>query len=38
MKSVTIEGGIQLIGRLDRDSKRFYGTERKPLGELLKSD
>ena len=28
---VTIEGGIQLVGRLDRDSKRFYGKERKPL-------
>ncbi len=36
-ESVTIEGGIQLIGRLDRDSKRFYGTERKPLDELMKS-
>jgi hypothetical protein len=34
---VTIEGGIQLIGRLDRDSKRFYGKERKPLAELVKS-
>jgi hypothetical protein len=32
---VTIEGGIQLIGRLDRDSKRFYGKERKSLGELV---
>lgn len=32
---VTIEGGIQIIGRLDRDSKRFTGTERRPLGELL---
>lgn len=32
---VTIEGGIQLIGRLDRDSKRFYGKERKPLAELM---
>jgi uncharacterized protein len=36
-ESVTIDGGIQLIGRLDRDSKRFYGTERKSLGELMKS-
>jgi hypothetical protein len=33
---VTIEGGIQLIGRLDRDSKRYYGAERKPLEELMK--
>ena len=24
---VEIEGGIQLIGRLDRDSKRFYGKD-----------
>jgi predicted MPP superfamily phosphohydrolase len=34
---VTLEGGIQLIGRLDRDSKRFYGKERKPLKELMKA-
>jgi len=32
---VTIDGGIQLIGRLDRDGKRFYGKERKPLNELI---
>lgn len=32
---VTIEGGIQLIGRLDRDGKRFYGKERKPLLDLI---
>lgn len=32
---VTIEGGIQLIGRLDRDSKRFYGEDRKALSELV---
>ncbi|HOW09906.1 MAG TPA: metallophosphoesterase [Bacteroidales bacterium] len=33
---VTIEeGGIQLIGRLDRDGKRFYGKERKSLKELV---
>jgi predicted MPP superfamily phosphohydrolase len=32
---VTIDGGIQLIGRLDRDSKRFYNHERKPLSELV---
>jgi len=32
---VTIEGGIQLIGRLDSDGKRFYGRERKPLKDLL---
>lgn len=32
---VEIDGGIQLIGRLDRDSKRFYGKERKNLSELV---
>ncbi len=32
---VTIEGGVQIVGRLDRDSRRFYGRERKPLSELL---
>jgi uncharacterized protein len=33
---VEIDGGIQLIGRLDRDSKRFYGKERKKLEELVR--
>ncbi len=33
---ITIEGGIQLIGRLDRDSRRFYGKERISLDELMK--
>ncbi len=28
---VTLEGGIQLIGRIDRDSYRFYGKERLSL-------
>jgi len=32
---VTIEGGVQIAGRLDRDSRRFYGRERKPLSEIL---
>lgn len=32
---ITVNGGIQLIGRLDRDSKRFYGKERKSLQELM---
>jgi len=32
---VTIEGGIQLVGRLDRDSRRFYGKERKKLSEIM---
>lgn len=34
---VTIEGGIQLVGRLDRDSRRFYGKERKRLSEIMRS-
>jgi predicted MPP superfamily phosphohydrolase len=34
---VTLQGGIQLIGRLDRDSFRFYGKERLSLGELTKN-
>ena len=33
---VTLPGGIQLIGRIDRDSFRFYGKERMQLGELMK--
>lgn len=33
---VTLNGGIQLIGRIDRDSYRFYHKERMPLGELMK--
>ncbi len=32
---VTLEGGIQLIGRIDRDSRRFYGKERMPLDSLI---
>lgn len=32
---VTIEGEIQLIGRLDRDGSRFYGKQRLPLSELM---
>jgi uncharacterized protein len=33
---VTLPGGIQMIGRIDRDSYRFYRKERLPLGELIK--
>lgn len=33
---VVLEGGIQLIGRIDKDSFRFYRKERMPLAELLK--
>lgn len=32
---VTLPGGIQLIGRLDRDSYRFYRKERLSLAELM---
>ena len=32
---IVLEGGIQVIGRLDRDSRRFEGKERMPLGELI---
>jgi uncharacterized protein len=34
---ITLEGGIQLIGRIDRDSYRFYGKERQSLEELMKN-
>ncbi|MBK8882796.1 MAG: metallophosphoesterase [Bacteroidales bacterium] len=34
---VTLKGGIQLIGRIDRDSFRFYGKERMPLDSLMKN-
>jgi predicted MPP superfamily phosphohydrolase len=33
---VTLQGGIQLIGRIDRDSYRFYRKERMSLDELMK--
>jgi uncharacterized protein len=32
---VTLEGGIQMIGRIDRDSRRFYRKERLPLDSLM---
>ena len=32
---VTLDGGIQLIGRIDKDSFRFYGKERKKLATLM---
>jgi uncharacterized protein len=34
---VTLEGGIQLVGRIDRDSFRFYRKERLPLDSLMKN-
>lgn len=33
---VTLKGGIQLIGRIDRDSFRFYRKERLPLDSFIK--
>lgn len=33
---ITLPGGIQVIGRLDRDSKRFYSRERETLEMLMK--
>ena len=33
---VILPGGIQLIGRLDRDARRFYSKERMTLKELMK--
>lgn len=31
----TLKGGIQLIGRIDRDGSRFFGKERLKLSELM---
>jgi len=36
-ETVTLPGGIQLIGRLDRDSRRYFGKDRASLQELLKN-
>jgi uncharacterized protein len=33
---VVLDGGIQLIGRIDRDSYRFYRKERLSLDQLMK--
>jgi predicted MPP superfamily phosphohydrolase len=33
---ITLDGGIQLVGRIDKDSYRFYGKPRKSLEELMK--
>jgi len=33
---VILPGGIQVIGRLDRDSRRFYGKNRLLLADLMK--
>jgi uncharacterized protein len=33
---VTIDGNIQVVGRLDRDGARFYNKPRLPLTELMK--
>lgn len=34
---VKLPGGIQVIGRLDRDSRRYYSRERLPLEEIMKN-
>ena len=36
-ETVILPGNIQLIGRLDRDSFRFYGKERLSMEELMKN-
>jgi predicted MPP superfamily phosphohydrolase len=33
---VTLDGGIQIIGRIDRDGSRFNGKDRLPIKELMK--
>lgn len=33
---ITLDGGIQLVGRIDKDASRFYGKERLSLNELMK--
>ena len=33
---ITLDGGIQLVGRIDKDASRFYGKSRLPLNELMK--
>jgi hypothetical protein len=35
-ESVTLEGGIQVIGRIDRDGARFKNMSRLPLDSLMK--
>lgn len=32
---VTLDGGIQLVGRIDKDSRMFYGKERTSLEKLM---
>ncbi len=32
---INLPGGIQLVGRIDKDSRAFYGKERKTLNELM---
>lgn len=35
-ETIIIGDSIQVTGRIDRDSRRFFGSERKALSELLK--
>lgn len=32
---IILDGGIQVAGRLDRDSRRYYGKDRMPLDSIL---
>lgn len=32
---INLDGGIQVAGRLDRDSRRYYGKDRMPLEKIL---
>ncbi|NSW94653.1 MAG: metallophosphoesterase [Bacteroidales bacterium] len=34
---VILDGGIQVAGRLDRDSRRYYGKDRLPLAKILEN-
>ena len=34
---IVLPGGIQVVGRLDKDSFRYFGKARKPLGELMEN-
>jgi uncharacterized protein len=34
---VTLDGGIQIVGRIDRDGARFYNKERLTLNALMKN-
>jgi predicted MPP superfamily phosphohydrolase len=35
-ETIVLPGGVQIIGRIDRDSRMFYGKERIQLDELMR--